>query len=414
MPAAHDANPFAYVKGLFPIFSTPAHQELIYFDNGATTHKPEAVINALSSFYREQYGTVHRAIYRLAEQATEQYEEVRQQVATFLNAQSAEEIVFTRGTTNGINLVARTLGEALLSPGDQVIVSELEHHSNLVPWQLCCQRHDATLRVIRADDAGCLDLDHFASLLSSKTKVVALAHISNALGTQHPIEKIARMAHQVGALLLVDGAQAAAHQPIDVQKPNADFYLFSGHKCYGPTGVGVLYAKKQLLELLPPYESGGEMVEQVTLQRTTYQPPPLKFEAGTPMVAEVIGLGAALTFLQSLDLHKLFSWEQKLLSYATERLQERPQIHIIGTAPDKGAILSFVVDGIHPLDLGSLLDLSNIAVRTGNHCAQPAMQRYGISGTTRLSFGCYNSMEEIDRFLEKLDLALHRLKRSSP
>lgn len=371
-------------------FPQLASNSLIYFDSAATSLKPKCMIDAMTHFYSEEYGTVHRAIYKLSKQATEKYCAVREQVRAFLGAASSDEIVFTKGTTEAINLVARSI-----KPGDEVIISEIEHHSNIVPWQLA----GAHLKIIPVNDRGELILEAYEKLLTPRTKIVSIAHISNALGTLNSLSEIISLARKYGAKVFVDGAQSAPHMPVDVQVLDCDFYAFSGHKAFGPTGVGVLYGKKELLEAMPPFLGGGDMIEKVTFEKTTFQKPPLKFEAGTPMIAEVIGLGAALSYIESLGRDNIAAYENELLRYATEKLS---YVRIIGTAEKKGAILSFVVDGIHPLDIGTMLDLRDIAVRTGHHCAQPAMARFGVSGTVRLSFAPYNTFEEIDTFDQAL------------
>ncbi len=382
--------------------------DLIYLDSAATTQKPRAVIEALTNFYSQDYATVHRAIYDLSKEATERYEEVREKARKFLNAHSREEIVFTRGTTAGLNLLAHSLGKQLL-PGDVVVISVIEHHSNIVPWQMMCEERGATLRVIPVNEKGELLLEEYESLLDEQVKIVSIAHLSNAFGTIHPIEKMAHLAHRVGALFIVDGAQGAPHLPVDVQKLDCDFYLFSGHKAYGPTGVGILYGKQPLLASLPPLEGGGDMIESVTLEKTTYAKPPFRFESGTPMIAEVIGLGAALDFLSEIGMEVVAAHEKELLLFATSLLRELPEVEIIGTAPMKGGIISFNVRGAHPLDVGTLLNCRGIALRTGHHCAQPAMARFGIPGTARLSFGLYNTMSEVERFFSSLKEIIHLL-----
>lgn len=379
----------------FPILKKP----LIYFDSAATSQKPQVVLDGMHRFYSEEYGTVHRAVYDLATGATELYNNVRKQVQAFLHAASADEIIFTKGTTESINLVARCFP---LQAGDEIIISEMEHHSNIVPWQMTCKERGAVLKIIPMTDKGELDLEAYKKLLNPRTKLVSVAHISNSTGTVNPIRHIIELAHQHKAKVFIDGAQAAAHIPVDVQKLDADFYAFSGHKVFGPTGIGILYGKKELLEEMPPYQGGGDMIETVTMNHTIYQPAPLKFEAGTPLIAQVIGLGAALTYIESIGLSKIAAWEKDLLIYATDKLKAVKGLKIIGTAKEKGAIISFVIDGIHHLDIGTLLNLKGIAVRTGHHCAQPAMERFGISGTTRISFAPYNTRAEIDTFVDAL------------
>lgn len=401
---------FLKLRDDFPMLKKMMHgKPLIYFDSAATAQKPQVVIDAIKDFYQDHYGTVHRAVYHLSAHSTKQYQQKRTKVRKFLNAAKDEEIIFTRGTTESINLVATCFGKAFVKPGDEVIISEIEHHSNIVPWQFMCEERGATLKIIPVDDRGELDLDTFSRLLNDKTKIVAVAHISNVLGTQHPIEKIIKMAHNAGAKVLIDGAQAAPHMLINVQELDADFYVFSGHKAFGPTGVGVLYGKEELLEAMPPYQGGGDMVETVDFSKSTYNTLPLKFEAGTPMIAQVMGLGAAIDYLTSIGLEQIHNWEQELLNYATHHLENIEGLRIIGTAPKKGAIISFVVDGIHPLDIGTMIDLQGIAIRTGHHCAQPAMRRFNVPGTARASFALYNTKEEIDHFIKALNKTIRRL-----
>ncbi len=392
------------MKKDFPIFKDSA---LVYLDSAATAQKPQSVIDAISHFYAAEYGTVHRAVYSLAAHSTEKYNAVREQVRRFLNAEHREEIVFTKSTTEALNLIAATFP---FQPGDEILISEMEHHSNIVPWQLACARTGAQLKVIPISDTGEILLDAYKKLLSPRTKLVSVAHISNVLGTLNPIAEMAALAHAHGAKIVVDGAQSVAHLPVDVQKLDVDFFAFSGHKAYGPTGIGVLYGKKTLLEMLPPYQGGGDMVETVTFEKTTYQKPPLKFEAGTPQIAEVIGLGAAIDYLNHVGLSTIGAHEHKLLQEATQKLLEIPGLRILGTAPNKSAIISFVIEGIHPLDLGTLLDVRGIAVRTGHHCAQPLLRRFGLTAATRVSFGIYNTSEDIGALIRALKEILNILK----
>lgn len=387
----------------FPMLKKTMHgKPLVYLDSGATAQKPQVVIDTLRDFYQDKYGTVHRAVYELAVHATEAFQGARAIAKEFLNAAKLDEIIFTRGTTESINLVAYSFGKAFVKPGNEILITEMEHHSNIVPWQMLCEERGAILKVVPFDERGVLDLNALKSLLSSRTKLLAITHVSNSLGTLNPLETIIPLAHQAGAKVLVDGAQAAPHLPIDVQALNADFYVFSGHKNYGPTGVGVLYGKEALLEAMPPYQGGGDMIEKVTFAKTTYNVLPMKFEAGTPIIAEVIALGAALKYMLKIGRPLLKRWEQELLAYATPQLLEIPGLRIIGTAPEKGGIISFLIDGIHPLDIGTMLDLKGIAIRTGHHCAQPVMAHFGIAGTARASFGLYTSKNDIDRFVAAL------------
>jgi cysteine desulfurase / selenocysteine lyase len=394
---------FAKLRLDFPMLLQAMHgHPLIYFDSAATAQKPQCVIDTITDFYTHHYGTVHRAVYELATHATAEYQATRLKVQSFLNAAHVEEIVYTRGTTDAINLVASSFGKAFLKPGDEVLISEMEHHSNIVPWQLACQAYGAVLKVIPVNDSGELLLDRYNELLTGKTKIVAVTHMSNALGTINPIKKMAELAHQRGAKFLVDGAQGASHLPVDVQELDVDFYAFSGHKVCGPTGVGVLYGKRELLDAMPPYQGGGDMIKTVTFAETTYNDLPMKFEAGTPMIAEVLGLGTAIDYLMNIGMSQIHQHTHRLLDYATRKMQELPGLKIIGTAAEKGAIISFVVNGIHPLDIGTMLDLKGIAIRTGHHCAQPLLRRFGLSGTARASFCFYNTKDEIDQFVAAL------------
>jgi cysteine desulfurase / selenocysteine lyase len=387
----------------FPMLAKSMHgKPLIYFDSAATAQKPQQVIDAITNYYTNEYGTVHRAIYELSVKATQQYQEVRKKAAKFLNAKNPEEIIFTRGTTESINMIAYSFGKAFINPGDEILITEMEHHSNIVPWQIVCEDRKAVLKIAPFNDKGELQMEEFRRLLTNKTKLVAVAHVSNALGTINPIKEIISLAHSKAAKVLIDGAQSAPHTVVDVQDLNADFYVFSGHKLYGPTGIGILYGKAELLNAMPPYQGGGDMIEKVTFPKTTYNVLPMKFEAGTPMIAEVIGLGAAMDFIQGIGLEKIHAYEQTLLKHATEMVSSINGLRIIGTAKDKSAILSFVIEGIHPLDIGTMLDLHGIAVRTGHHCAQPVMNHFNITSTARASFALYNTKEEIDHFAEAL------------
>lgn len=395
---------FASLRDDFPMLKKQMHgKPLIYLDSAATAQKPRAVIEAITNFYENQYGTVHRAVYELSVHSTLEFQNVRRKVQTFLNAAKSEEIIYTRGTTESINMVAYSFGKAFIKPGDEILISLMEHHSNIVPWQLLCEDRQAVLKVAPFNEKGELEIEEFKKLLSPKTKLVSITHVSNALGTINPVKEIIELAHQAGAKVLVDGAQAAPHLPVDVRDLNADFYVFSGHKVYGPTGIGILYGKEELLNAMPPYQGGGDMIEVVDFPKTTYNILPMKFEAGTPMIAEVIGLGAAIDYLQAAGIENIQNWESELLHYATAQIQELKKIKIIGTAQKKGAIISFVAEGAHPLDLGTMLDLRGIAVRTGHHCAQPALRHFKLPGTARASFGLYNTKEEIDQFVKALD-----------
>lgn len=399
------------IRAQFPVLSkTMNGHPLIYFDSGATAQKPQSVIDSITSFYAEHYGTVHRAVYELSVDATRLYQQTRTQVQHFLNAKAVEEIIFTKGTTESINLVASSFGKRFIQPGDEILITEMEHHSNIVPWQILCQDRQAILKIVPMDARGVLDMEAFHQLLTSRTKLVAVAHISNSLGTINPLSEIIPAAHAKGAKVLVDGAQSAPHVAVDVQALDIDFFVFSGHKLYGPTGIGILYGKEELLNAMPPYQGGGDMIETVTFEKTTYNVLPLKFEAGTPMIAEVIGLGAALNFVNAIGLDKIAAWEHQLLVHATEQLSSIPDLVIFGNAPHKGALVSFNIKGIHPLDIGTMLDLHGIAVRTGHLCAQPVMRKFGTTAFVRASFGLYNTLEEIDIFADALRTIIPKLK----
>lgn len=381
----------------FPILSQRVrHKPLVYLDNAATTQKPRAVIDALLRYYETENSNIHRGVHYLSEVATEEYEKARERVRGFLHAESASEIVFVRGATEGINLVAQTYGRSNLGPGDEVLISAMEHHSNIVPWQMICEEKGARLRVAPIGESGELDFGAFEQFLTPRTKLVAVTHVSNALGTINPLRQIIQAAHRIHVPVLVDGAQSAPHLPIDVQSLDCDFFAFSGHKVYGPTGIGILYGKAALLHAMPPYQGGGDMISSVTFEKTIYNKLPYKFEAGTPNIAGAIGLGAAIDYVQAAGLERIAAHEDRLLAYATAALQAIPGIRIIGTAKRKAGVLSFVFDEIHPHDVGTILDQEGIAIRTGHHCAQPVMQRYGIPATARASFGLYNTFAEVD------------------
>lgn len=391
------------IRQLFPILNREVKgKPLVYFDNAATSQKPRVVIDALVNYYSNYNANIHRGIHTLAEEATAAFEATRDAVRQFINAPSREEIIFTRGTTESINLVAYTWGRQNITAGDEIIISTMEHHSNIVPWQVLCEEKGAVLKVIPINDAGELLMHEYAKLLNAKTKLVSVVHVSNALGTVNPVKQIIDAAHDAGALVLIDGAQSAVHLDIDVQEMNADFFAFSSHKLYGPTGVGVLYGKKQLLESMPVFQGGGEMIKEVSLTKTTYAALPYKFEAGTPNIADTIAFKTALDFITRLGKEKIREHENRLLHYATEQLEQIPGLKIIGRAKEKVSLVSFVIDKLHPQDIGILLDNRGIAVRTGHHCAQPLMDHYGITGTTRASFAVYNTKEEIDTFISGL------------
>lgn len=383
------------------------HQEvnkrpLVYFDNAATTQKPKAVIERLAQYYNSENSNIHRGAHYLSSKATEAYEEARKTVQMFINAAFSHEIIFTRGTTEAINLVATSFGKKFLKKGDEVIISAMEHHSNIVPWQMACEEHGAVLKVIPIDKQGVLNMDAYKELLNAKTRIVAVMHVSNALGTINPVNEIISLAHEKDIPVLIDGAQALSHMKVDVQQLDADFYCFSGHKIYGPMGVGVLYGKEEWLNQLPPYQGGGEMIKEVTFEKTTYNELPFKFEAGTPNVGDVLGMEAAIRFLSYLRFDEIADHENELLEYGTQRLAELDNIRFIGTAPRKTSVISFIFNDIHPYDTGTILDKLGIAVRTGHHCAQPVMDFFEVPGTVRVSFGVYNSKQEIDKLIEGL------------
>jgi len=381
----------------FPILQqTVRARPLVYLDNASTTQKPQPVIDAVTRFYAEECANIHRGVHVLSERATQAYGAARASAQRFVNARAAREIIFVRGTTEAINLVAHSFARARLQPGDEIIVSVMEHHANIVAWQLVCHERGAALRVVPINDAGELRLDEYAHLFSARTKLVAITHVSNALGTVNPVDEIVALAHAHDVPVFVDGAQAAPHLRIDVQALDCDFYAFSGHKVYGPTGIGVLYGKSALLEAMPPYQAGGNMIHSVTFERTTFSDIPERFEAGTPHIAGAIGLGAALEYVRAVGWDAIAAYEQTLLAYATQRLAAIPQVRVIGTARHKLGVLSFVIDGVHPHDVATVLDREGIAVRAGHHCAQPLMQRLGLRATTRASLALYNTREEID------------------
>lgn len=394
-------------RSQFPVLDSEVHgHPLVYFDNAATTQKPLRVIEALDGYYRTLNSNIHRGAHHLAAAATERYENVRRQVQQFINARHSHEIVFTRGTTESINLVASSFSKRYFTGDDEVIVSGMEHHSDIVPWQLA----GATLRPIPFSDEGVLDIESYGKLFSVKTRIVAVNHVSNTLGTVNPVADIIRIAHDHGVPVLIDGAQAISHLKVDVQALGCDFYCFSGHKMYGPMGVGVMYGREEMLNELPPYQGGGEMIENVTFERTTYNQLPYKFEAGTPSVGDVIGLGEAVNFMQEVGVDAIAACEEDLLRYATEGILRIPGTRIFGTAPHKTSVLSFLVGDAHPYDIGTLLDQLGIAVRTGHHCTQPIMDRYGIPGTVRASFAVYNTRAEVDTFVNALERILPMLQ----
>ncbi len=394
------------VRREFPILGTSVHgKPLVFLDSGASAQKPRAVIEAISRVYETGYANIHRGVYQLSQVATEAYEGARAKVQRFIGAASPGEIVFTKGTTEAINLVASSYGARFLKAGDEVVLSVLEHHANIVPWQLLRERLGIVIRVVPVDAGGAFRMDEYERLLNARTKFVAVTQTSNALGTMPPVAEIIRMAHGVGAAVLIDGAQGIVHEAVDVKALDCDFYVFSGHKLYGPGGIGVLYGKERLLEAMPPYQGGGDMILSVSFEKTEFAPPPARFEAGTPPIADAIGLGAAIDFLNGLDRLAIAAHEAALLDAASARLGAIPGLKIYGTARPKAAIVSFTLDGVHPHDIGTILDHEGIAVRVGHHCAQPVMERFGIPGTVRASFGLYNTIDEVEalaRGLEKV------------
>jgi cysteine desulfurase/selenocysteine lyase len=384
------------VRADFPILQQKVHgHQLVYLDSAATSQKPRAVIDAIVRYYERDNANIHRGVHYLSERATEEFETARKSVQLFLHADHASEIVFVRSATEAINLVAQTYGRVHVGADDEVLITAMEHHSNIVPWQLLCDEKRAKLRVAPINDRGELIVEEFERLLTPKTKIVALAHVSNALGTINPVATLIAMAHQRNIPVLVDGAQAAPHLPVNVQELDCDFYVFSGHKTYGPTGIGALYGKSALLEAMPPYQGGGDMISSVTFEKTTYNKVPHKFEAGTPDMSGAVGLRAALEYMQNLGMENIAAYEHELLTYATDVVSAIPGVRLIGTAKEKAGVLSFVMEGIHPHDIGTILDQEGIAIRTGHHCAQPVMERFGIDATARASFGVYNTKEEI-------------------
>jgi cysteine desulfurase/selenocysteine lyase len=396
------------IRREFPILETLVHgKPLVYLDNAATTQKPRAVIDAIHRYYTAENANIHRGVHYLSERATAKYDETRRKAAAFFNATVDCEIIFTRGTTESINLVAQSYARTMLKPGDEILITAMEHHSNIVPWKIVCQQTGAVLRVAPMDDDGNLLLDEFEKLLNERTKIVAVVHISNALGTVNPVRAIADLAHAAGAVVLVDGAQSAPHLPVDVQALGCDFFACSGHKIYGPTGIGMLYGRAKLLDAMPPYQSGGDMILSVTFEKTTYARLPNKFEAGTPHIEGVIGLGSAIDYLNRLGLRAIGAHEQALLAYATAAIEAVPGVRIMGRAREKDAVLAFTMGDIHPHDIGQILDDAGVAIRAGHHCAQPVMQRFGVPATARASFGLYNTREDIDALVS----ALHEVNR---
>ncbi|MGY8985135.1 MAG: aminotransferase class V-fold PLP-dependent enzyme [Sphingomonadales bacterium] len=398
---------FQRIREDFPILNETIYgKPLSFLDSGASTQKPQVVIDTISNFYETSYANIHRGIYKLSQDATETYEETREIVKSLINASSTKECIFLRGATEGINLVAQSYGRTFLKKGDEIILSELEHHSNIVPWQILAEERGLHIKVIPVNDLGELDLDAYYALLGPKTKLVAITHISNSIGTIVPLKKVIEMAHNKGAKVLVDGCQAVAHIPVDVQALDADFYVFSGHKIYGPTGIGVLYGKLELLEAMPPWQGGGDMIETVSFTKTTYNDLPHKFEAGTPNIAGGVGLGVAINYILNIGFENIEFHEKKLLDYANKKLKLINNLEIIGDSPNKAGIISFNIKGVHPHDLGTILDREGVAIRAGHHCAQPIMERFGVTATARMSLGIYNNEEDINRFINGIQKAL--------
>ncbi len=403
--AAADPTPYDVdaLRADFPALHQEVHAKpLVYLDNAATTLKPRAVLDALAGIYERDCANIHRGVHTLSMRATDAFEGARTRLQRFLGAAKRSEIVFVRGATEGINLVAQSYGRERLRAGDEILITHLEHHSNIVPWQILCGQTGAVLKVAPIDDSGAVIQEEYRSLLGERTRIVAIAHVSNALGTVNPVAEMAAAAHAVGAVVLVDGAQAAPHARVDVQALGADFYVVSGHKLYGPTGIGVLYGREELLEAMPPYQGGGDMIRSVTFSETLYNELPFKFEAGTPHIAGAVGLGAAVEYLEGVGLERIAAHEHALLEHGTRMLRAEPDVVLIGTAPEKAAVLSFRLAGVHPHDVGTILDQEGIAIRTGHHCAQPVMERFGVAATARASLGLYNTFEELDALLEGL------------
>ena len=398
------------IRSDFPILSREVNgHPLVYFDNGASSQKPQQVIDVISRYYQYENSNIHRGIHTLSQEATDAYEQARKTIQHFINAKHEHEIIFTKGTTDAINLVASSFGKKYLNEGDEIIISAMEHHSNIVPWQIACEDKGAILKVVPINDKGEFLFDEFEKLLSEKTKLVAITHVSNTLGTINPVKQIIDKAHEKGALVLIDGAQAVPHTKVDVQELNCDFYAFSGHKMFGPTGVGILYGKEDLLNDLPPYQGGGDMIKTVTFEKTTYNELPHKFEAGTPNIIGGIGLAAAVDYINKIGIDKIEAYEHELLNYATKQIKQIEGVRIIGEAEKKASVLSFLVEGTHPTDIGTIIDKLGIAIRTGHHCTEPLMNRFNIPGTARASFAFYNTFEEIDTFINALKRAVNML-----
>lgn len=392
------------IRNDFPILQQKVRgKDLVYFDNGATTQKPEMVIESISNYYRTKNSNVHRGVHYLSQISTEAMESARKKIRDFIKAESIKEIIFTKGTTEAINLVASSFGKAFINKGDEIIVSEMEHHANIVPWQMICEEKGAVLKVAKINDDGGFELDYFKDLINKNTKIVAITHVSNVMGVINPVKEIIEIAHGFNVPVLVDGAQATPHIAVDVQELDCDFYVFSGHKMYAPTGIGVLYGKEKWLNKMPPYQTGGEMIKDVSFEETTFNELPFKFEAGTPMIAEIVGLASAIDYMYYIGIENIAKYEHELLIYATDQLSKIEGLKIIGTTEHKAAVVSFVLEGIHHYDAGSIMDQLGVAVRTGHHCAQPLMKRMGIGGTIRASFAFYNTKEEIDVMVKSIE-----------
>jgi cysteine desulfurase / selenocysteine lyase len=416
-PIEHQVDPVVAGKQLvdlcrhhFPLLRQRVNgKPLVYFDNAATSQKPQVVIDTIMRYYMEENSNIHRGVHYLSERATQAYEGVRSKVQQFINARSTKEIIFVRGTTEAVNLVAYSYGRTNVGPGDEVVISAMEHHSNIVPWQILCKEKGATLRVIPMNDDGELHVGEYEKMLNERTKIVGLVHVSNVLGTINPVRQMVAMAHARGIPVLIDGAQAVPHMKVDVRDLDCDFYAFSAHKMFGPTGIGVLYGREALLEAMPPYQGGGDMIKSVTFEETIYNDLPHKFEAGTPSIASGMGLGAAVDYINQINLDAVAAFEHDLLAYATDALLKIPRVRIIGRAKEKASVLSFVIDGIHPHDIGTVLDMEGVAIRTGHHCAQPVMQRFGIPATARASFAFYNTKEEVDILVKGIEKVIEVL-----
>lgn len=400
----------ARIRADFPILEIQVRNKpLVYLDNAASTQKPQQVLDAEMRYYTTQYSNIHRGVHYLSQIGTDLYEEVRKKVAHFINAPHEHEVIYTKGTTNGINLIAYSWSAAFLQPGDEVVITGMEHHSNIVPWQMACERHGATLKVIPVQEDGTISMDDARAIIGPKTKMLAVVYVSNALGTVNPVKELTALAHQFGAHVLLDAAQAIQHMQVDVRELDCDFMVFSGHKLYGPTGTGILYGKTEILNAMPPYEGGGDMIKEVSFEKTIYNDLPFKFEAGTPHIAGCIALGAAIDYVSEIGLENIHAHEDYLLQYATDEIRKIAGIRLYGTAPNKTSVLSFLLGGAHPYDVGVILDNLGIAIRTGHHCAQPVMDRFGIPGTCRASFALYNTEQEIDQFIAGIRMAAKML-----